>query len=108
MLAFWTGATATWALWKVYDAWVDAAAVARTIANPGGGQELDPAKLAVALQDLDELETAPAQALRHIADAVRQDPRRFAEVVAEQMKTLSREQRAAVGIALVLAAQRLS
>jgi hypothetical protein len=69
---------------------------------------LDPTKLAVALQDLDELETAPANALRKIADTARGDPQRFAAVVTEQMQQLSHEQRAAVAIALVLAGQRVA
>ena len=109
MLSFLTGATATWALWKVYDAWIYGAAAARTGANPSSsGQELDPAKLAVALQDLDELETAPAQALRSIADTARRNPQGFAAAIAEHIKPLSAEQRAAVGIALVMAARRVS
>lgn len=108
-MSFLTGATATWALWKLYDAWVDSAAAARYTAHPASRrQDLDPTKLAVALQDLDELETPPAQALRYIADAARQDPRFFPAAVAEQLQQLSAEQRAAVGIALVLAARRAS
>lgn len=106
MLAFLTSATATWALWKLYDAW-------STRADNGPDQPagtpaaaLDPTALAVALQDLDELETAPAQALRRIADAARSDPNSAPETISESLRVLTAEQRAAVALALVLAARR--
>lgn len=107
LLSFLTGATATWALWKLYDAWIEGAATWSGTCAAAGGQALDPTSLAVALQDLDELETPPAQALRNIADTVRRNPQRFAEALAEQLEPLSPEQRAAVGIALVMAARRV-
>jgi hypothetical protein len=107
MIGFLTSATATWALWKMYDAWVDKAAVAG--ASPAAGRAivaLDPHKLAVALQDLDELETPPAQALAQIAESARRSPQRVADSIAEQLHQLPAEQRAAVALALLLAAQR--
>lgn len=106
MIGFLTSATATWALWKLYDAWVERAAGPPAGTGPGG-LGLDPVKLALALQDLDELETAPAQALRSIADAVRADPQRATEVINDQLRSLPAEQRAAVALALLLAAQRV-
>jgi len=67
---------------------------------------LDPQKLAVALQDLDELETAPARALRQIADTARANPQRAVEAISDQLQSLPAEQRAAVALALLLAARR--
>jgi hypothetical protein len=104
MFGFLTSATATWALWKLYDAW--AARAAERLVDVGPAPALDRTALAVALQDLDELETPPAQALRRIADVARSDPGRAPEAISENLRGLTAEQRAAVALALVLAARR--
>jgi len=106
MIGFLTSATATWALWKLYDAWTARHADNPVIPNTAAA--LDRTALAVALQDLDELETAPAQALRRIADVARTDPGSAPKAIAEQLGGLTAEQRAAVALALVLAARRVA
>jgi len=91
----------------MYDAWVDRAGNVRAgLAAERAVTRLDTYRLAVALQDLDELETAPAIALRRIADSVRTDPQLAETAITEQLQRLPAEQRAAVALALLLAAQR--
>ena len=98
MFNFLMTATGTWALWKLLDRWVDAGGTAA--AGPATGGRPDSRMVARELVNLGEPGSAVARAVSRIGECTA--PEGLCRVIEGAYAPLSREQRAAVSLVLLL------